>query len=107
MSDSEVKTFPSYIMRVSHDSHLPPLGHNHLEQEMIPISDDSDSKRVSGNSMEEGTFSSGSLEPFFYQMLVEKLIVSRPIFLITSYPRRRFKPTDKGENMLRIISNFV
>lgn len=44
------------------DSQLHPLNHNLLELEVIYLSNDSDSKRVSEDSLKEGTSSSGSLE---------------------------------------------
>lgn len=77
MSNSEGKTLPTSIMGTSPNPHLPSPGRNHLKLEIIPLSNDSNSKRVSRNSLEEETSSSGSLEAFFYQILAEKLIASR------------------------------
>lgn len=49
MSDFEVETLCCLYNRDIHDSHLPPLNHNHLELETIHLSDDSDSEKVSRN----------------------------------------------------------
>lgn len=60
MSDSELETSSASIIEISHDSHLPPLGQNHLELEIVPLSEDFDLERVFGNSSEEETSSSSS-----------------------------------------------
>lgn len=64
VSDSEVETSFSSIIGISPDSHLPLISSNHLELEIVHLFDDSDSQRVYGKSLDEGTFSFGSLEAF-------------------------------------------
>lgn len=49
-------------MGISHDSHLHPHKNNNLGPEIIPLSNDSDSQKVYGNSLEEETSSLGSLD---------------------------------------------
>lgn len=51
-------------MGISIDFHLLPLGHNYVEPKIILLFDNSDSERVSGNSLKEGTSYFGSLEAF-------------------------------------------
>lgn len=55
MSDYEGETFLASRMRISPYSRIPPLDHNPLEPEVMHLSDDSDSKRVFGDSLEEIT----------------------------------------------------
>lgn len=60
--EGEISSAPK--MKTSLDSHLPPLDHGRLEPEAIPLFDDSNSSRVSGDSLEEGSSSPDSLEAF-------------------------------------------
>lgn len=114
MSDSTINLMSyyegetSFSLRVgtSPDSHLPPLGHNLLELEVIYVCDDSDLERVFGSSLEKETSSSDSLEAF-YKMLAEKLIASRSLCLLPYKPRRRYKPTGKEEGAIRNIFSFT
>lgn len=62
VSDLDGEILFSYIIGTFSNSHLPHLGRNQLESEIIPLSDDSDSKWVFENFFEEGTSSSDSLE---------------------------------------------
>lgn len=55
MSDYEGETFPASRMRISPYSRIPLLDHNPLEPEVMHLSDDSDSKRVFRESLEEIT----------------------------------------------------
>lgn len=64
VSGFEVEISPTSIIGTSLDSHLPPLGHNHLGLETILLSDDLDSERVYGSSLEEEISLFGSLEAF-------------------------------------------
>lgn len=62
MSDSKSDTYFTLRMYISLDSYLPHIDHGHLVPEVIPLSDDSDSERIHGDS--EGTSLSNSLEAF-------------------------------------------
>lgn len=62
MSDFEGETFPTPRMGTSPHFHFLPPSCNHLDPEIISLSDDFDLERMSGNFLEEGTSSSGSLE---------------------------------------------
>lgn len=62
VSDSGSETCYASRMRISLNSHLPPLDHDHLKQKVISLSEDSDSERVYGDSLQEKVSSSGSLE---------------------------------------------
>lgn len=53
VSDSKNDTSSATKMGVSPDSHLTPIAHYCMRQEVISLSDDSDSKRISGNSSDE------------------------------------------------------
>lgn len=64
VSDSQVETLHASIMEISPDFHLRPLSRNHLELEIIYLSDDCDLEMLFGYSLEEGTASSDSLEAF-------------------------------------------
>lgn len=77
MRDYEFETLSTSIVGIFIDYHLPPLSHNHLEPKIIPLSGNFDLKGVFGNSLKEETSSSDSIEAFFYQMFVGKLIVLR------------------------------
>lgn len=61
VNDSESKNLSASRMGISRDSHIPFLDHDHLETEVIPLSDDSDSKRVYEDSQEEDFSSFDSL----------------------------------------------
>lgn len=56
VSDSESDTYYVPRIRISLDSDLPHINHDHLENIVISSSDDSDSKRVSRDSLEENDF---------------------------------------------------
>lgn len=60
VNDSESKNLSSSRIETSPDSH-PFLYHHHLETKVIPLSDDSDSKRVYEDSQEEDFSSFDSL----------------------------------------------
>lgn len=64
MSDFKGETFPAPRMGTSPHFHFLPPSCNHLDPEIISLSDDSDLERISGNFLEEGTSSSESLEAF-------------------------------------------
>lgn len=59
MSDSTIDLVNDYegetsfisIMGTSHDSHIPHFIRNHLEPKLIPLSDDSDSQIIYGDSL--------------------------------------------------------
>lgn len=65
MSDS--KSYTSFSLRIwiYSDSHLPPIDHDHLKLEAVPLSDDFQSEWVFGESLEEGNSSSNSLYAIF------------------------------------------
>lgn len=64
VSESESDTSPDPGIGVSLDSHLSPLAHNCMSQEFISLSDDSDSERVSVNSLDEEAYSFYYFEAF-------------------------------------------
>lgn len=85
LSDYEFKNLSSSRMGTSLDSHIHPLNHNHLEPEVISLSNDSDSKRVSVDSLEGGTSSFGLLEALLlnFNGEVNQVDVSMPHPVLT------------------------
>lgn len=71
MSDSESKILFASRMGISPDSYLPPLDHDRLEPEVIPLSGGSDSERVSRGSLYEEAFSPDSLETLLSSFGIE------------------------------------
>lgn len=61
-SDSESDVPFAAEMRVSSDSQSPPFAHGHIRHKFVSLSDESNSKRVSGNSFDEKTSSLDSFE---------------------------------------------
>lgn len=82
MSDYKVETSFASVMETSPDFHLHPHNSNHLEPKSIPLYDDSNSERVSGNSLKEEISSYGSLDALI-QTLVEELITLKLLYPLT------------------------
>lgn len=71
VSDNESDTSSILGMKISLNSHLLPISHDHLKPEVISLTNDSDSERVSSYSLKGGTSSSDSLDSL-YQTLAER-----------------------------------
>lgn len=62
VSESERNNSSAMGMGTSLDSHLPPLSHDHMGQEVISLFDNSNSKRAYGNTFVYGVSSFDSFE---------------------------------------------
>lgn len=93
-------------MGVSPDSHLQSLTCDRLGQETISPSDDSNSKRVYGNSLDEGASSFDNFETLLSDDNKEGNYTEVPM-PSAFWSRRKYKLTNGRENSLMIPSNFT